>query len=68
MALVSKFKLSNGYFGNFGVSYLLLLFFFVGYLFSADIMATMERHSRDVAAAIVEKAKKLCKDLNNVSY
>ncbi|KAG6599190.1 Universal stress protein A-like protein [Cucurbita argyrosperma subsp. argyrosperma] len=37
-----------------------------GYLFSADIMATMERHSRDVAAAIVEKAKKLCKDLNNV--
>ncbi|CAK9315017.1 unnamed protein product [Citrullus colocynthis] len=37
-----------------------------GYLFSADIMATLERYSYDVAEGVVEKAKRLCKDLNNV--
>ncbi|XP_038890240.1 universal stress protein A-like protein isoform X2 [Benincasa hispida] len=37
-----------------------------GYLFSADIMATLDRYSYDVAEAVVEKAKRLCKDLNNV--
>ncbi|XP_050940629.1 universal stress protein A-like protein isoform X2 [Cucumis melo] len=37
-----------------------------GYLFSADIMATLDRYSYDVAEAVVEKAKRLCKHLNNV--
>ncbi|XP_004144759.1 universal stress protein A-like protein isoform X2 [Cucumis sativus] len=37
-----------------------------GYLFSADIMATLDRYSYDVAEAVVEKAKRLCDHLNNV--
>ncbi|KAL4636807.1 hypothetical protein ACB092_03G035100 [Castanea dentata] len=37
-----------------------------GYLFSADIMAAMNKHSNDVAECVVEKAKKMCKDLHDV--
>ncbi|OAY42388.1 universal stress protein PHOS32 [Manihot esculenta] len=33
-----------------------------GYLFSSDIMATMEKYSSDVADCILEKAKKLCRE------
>ncbi|XP_075660096.1 universal stress protein PHOS32-like [Castanea sativa] len=37
-----------------------------GYLFSADIMAAMNKYSNDVAECVVEKAKKMCKDLHDV--
>ncbi|KAL4636810.1 hypothetical protein ACB092_03G035400 [Castanea dentata] len=37
-----------------------------GYLFSADIMAAMDKYSNDVAECVVEKAKKMCKDLHDV--
>ncbi|XP_016435454.1 universal stress protein PHOS34 isoform X1 [Nicotiana tabacum] len=37
-----------------------------GYLFSSDILATMERYSNDVAQCVMEKAKRLCKDLDGV--
>ncbi|KAM3704704.1 hypothetical protein ACJW31_03G025600 [Castanea mollissima] len=37
-----------------------------GYLFSADIMAAMDKYSNDVAECVVEKAKKMCKDLQDV--
>ncbi|XP_068661026.1 universal stress protein PHOS32 [Aristolochia californica] len=37
-----------------------------GYLFSSDIVATMEKYSIDVAGAVIEKAKRACKDLKNV--
>ncbi|XP_022156406.1 universal stress protein A-like protein [Momordica charantia] len=37
-----------------------------GYLFSADVVAALERYSNDVAEAVVEKANRLCKDLQNV--
>ncbi|XVE63115.1 hypothetical protein DITRI_Ditri06bG0174000 [Diplodiscus trichospermus] len=33
-----------------------------GYLFSADILATMDKYSNDVAVCVVEKAKRLCRD------
>ena len=37
-----------------------------GYLFSSDILATMERYSNEVAQCVMEKAKRLCKDLDGV--
>ncbi|KAE8677760.1 USP-like protein isoform 3 [Hibiscus syriacus] len=33
-----------------------------GYLFSADILATMDKYSDDVATCIIEKAKRICRD------
>lgn len=33
-----------------------------GYLFSADIIATMDKHSNDVANRVIEKAKKVCRE------
>ncbi|KDP23405.1 hypothetical protein JCGZ_23238 [Jatropha curcas] len=38
-----------------------------GYLFSSDIISTMEKYSRDVAECIVEKAKKMCKEQEALS-
>lgn len=37
-----------------------------GYLFSSDILATMERYSNQVAQCVMEKAKRACKDLDGV--
>lgn len=37
-----------------------------GYLFSSDITATMEKYSQQVADCVLEKAKRVCKDLQNV--
>ncbi|KAJ4957234.1 hypothetical protein NE237_014017 [Protea cynaroides] len=37
-----------------------------GYLFSADIIASMEKYRRDVAACVMENAIRLCKDLPNI--
>ncbi|KAL2536932.1 Adenine nucleotide alpha hydrolase-like superfamily protein [Forsythia ovata] len=37
-----------------------------GYLFSTDVMATMERYSNDVAQCVIDKAKRACKNLNDV--
>ncbi|PHT28292.1 hypothetical protein CQW23_32107 [Capsicum baccatum] len=37
-----------------------------GYLFSSDILASMERYSNEVAQCIMEKAKRACKDLVGV--
>ena len=37
-----------------------------GYLFSPDISAAIEKYSQEVADCVLEKAKKLCKDLQNV--
>ncbi|XP_031388535.1 universal stress protein A-like protein isoform X2 [Punica granatum] len=34
-----------------------------GYLFSSDIIATMERYGGEVAESVMEKAKKICRDL-----
>ncbi|KAE8675428.1 USP-like protein isoform 3 [Hibiscus syriacus] len=33
-----------------------------GYLFSADILATMDKYSNDVAACVIEKAKRICRE------
>ncbi|KAE8660199.1 USP-like protein isoform 3 [Hibiscus syriacus] len=33
-----------------------------GYMFSADILATMDKYSDDVAACIIEKAKRICRE------
>ncbi|GMN44015.1 hypothetical protein TIFTF001_013215 [Ficus carica] len=38
-----------------------------GYLFSSDITASMVRYSDDVAECVIEKAKRMCKDLQDVS-
>ena len=38
-----------------------------GYWFSADVITAMDKHSNDVAECVVEKAKKKCKDLHDVS-
>ncbi|KAK6915658.1 UspA [Dillenia turbinata] len=35
-----------------------------GYLFSADLMANMERYSIELANRVIEKAKNVCKDLH----
>ncbi|XP_060167275.1 universal stress protein A-like protein isoform X1 [Lycium barbarum] len=37
-----------------------------GYLFSSDILATMERYSNEVAQCVMAKAKRACKDLDGV--
>ncbi|KAM7481768.1 hypothetical protein LguiB_006351 [Lonicera macranthoides] len=37
-----------------------------GYLFSTDIMATMEKYSNEVAQCVMDKAKRICKDLKYV--
>ncbi|KAF3454597.1 hypothetical protein FNV43_RR05045 [Rhamnella rubrinervis] len=37
-----------------------------GYLFSSDIRSAIESHSNDVAECVIEKAKRMCKDLQNV--
>ncbi|OVA02547.1 Universal stress protein A [Macleaya cordata] len=37
-----------------------------GYLFSSDIIQTMEKYSKEVADCVIEKAKRICKDLHNV--
>ncbi|KAJ1425513.1 UspA [Sesbania bispinosa] len=37
-----------------------------GYLFSSDITATMERYSQQVADSVLEKAKRLCNNIENV--
>ncbi|CAM8963071.1 unnamed protein product [Rhodiola kirilowii] len=37
-----------------------------GYLFSADILATMERYGNEVAECVLEKAKRVCQDYQNV--
>ncbi|XP_062144506.1 universal stress protein PHOS32-like isoform X2 [Alnus glutinosa] len=37
-----------------------------GYLFSSDILATMDRYANDVADCVIDKAKRMCKDLNDV--
>ncbi|MCL7027969.1 hypothetical protein MKW94_008595 [Papaver nudicaule] len=37
-----------------------------GYLFSSDVMVSMEKYSKDVADCVMEKAKRVCKDLKNV--
>ena len=39
-----------------------------GYLFSSDILATMERYSSGVAQCVMEKAKRACEALNGVSF
>ncbi|OMO86308.1 Universal stress protein A [Corchorus capsularis] len=36
--------------------------YFQGYMFSADILASIDKYSNDVAACVIEKAKKLCRD------
>lgn len=41
--------------------------FIAGYLFSSDIIATMDKYTKEVADCVIEKAKKICKDLNDVS-
>ncbi|KAK1417695.1 hypothetical protein QVD17_26829 [Tagetes erecta] len=37
-----------------------------GYLFSQDIIATMDKYRNDVAQTVIHKANKLCKDLQQV--
>ena len=37
-----------------------------GYLFSTDILTTMERYAEEVAESVIEKAKRLCKELKEV--
>ncbi len=37
-----------------------------GYLFSTDILATMERYGEELAESVIEKAKRLCKELKEV--
>lgn len=34
-----------------------------GYLFSSDILAAMDKYSGEVAGCVIEKAKKMCRDL-----
>ena len=42
--------------------YVNLLSMVAGYLFSADILATMDKYSNDVAACVIEKAKRICRE------
>lgn len=37
-----------------------------GYLFSQDIVMTMERYGNEVAESVIRKAKKLCQDYPQV--
>lgn len=55
---------------SFHVSFVVFyvnLFVLSGYLFSPDITAAMESYTNDVADCVIEKAKRMCKDLHNVS-
>ncbi|RZC91703.1 hypothetical protein C5167_027767 [Papaver somniferum] len=36
------------------------------YLFSSDVIISMEKYSKDVADCVIEKAKRVCKDHQNV--
>lgn len=38
-----------------------------GYLFSQEIIATMDKYKNEVAETVIDKAKKLCQDLQDVS-
>jgi hypothetical protein len=38
-----------------------------GYLFSSDVLAAMDKYGTGVADRVMEKAKRMCKDLNDVS-
>lgn len=40
--------------------------FISGYLFSSDVTATMEKYSQQIAESVLEKAKLVCKDVQNV--
>ncbi|KAF9668858.1 hypothetical protein SADUNF_Sadunf14G0047000 [Salix dunnii] len=33
-----------------------------GYLFSSDIMETMQKYSNDIADCVIEKAKRMCRE------
>ncbi|KAK9293094.1 hypothetical protein L1049_021079 [Liquidambar formosana] len=46
--------------------YLSRLPYYDGYLFSSDIMASMEKYSAEVADSVIQKSKRLCKDLQGV--
>ncbi|KAI3956473.1 hypothetical protein MKX01_016886, partial [Papaver californicum] len=37
-----------------------------GNLFSSDVIMSMEKYSKEVADCVIEKAKRVCKDLQNV--
>ena len=37
-----------------------------GYLFSGEILATMERYGNEVAECVLEKAKRVCKEYHNL--
>ncbi|RZC71195.1 hypothetical protein C5167_034651 [Papaver somniferum] len=37
-----------------------------GYLFSSDVIMSMEKYSKEVADSVIEKAKRVCEDLQNV--
>lgn len=37
-----------------------------GYLFSSDILATMEKYSNEVAECVIQKAQRICKDFTDV--
>ena len=68
MAQVNFFTL-NGHFRNTKdwMFLTVILACVSGYLFSADIMAAVDKYSNDLAECVVEKAKKMCKDLHDVS-
>ncbi|ERN03090.1 universal stress protein A-like protein [Amborella trichopoda] len=38
-----------------------------GYIFSSDIMATMDKYSKDLAEAVLEKAKMICQSSSRVT-
>jgi nucleotide-binding universal stress UspA family protein len=37
-----------------------------GYLFSTEIISSMEKYGNEVAESVMEKAKRLCKEVNDV--
>lgn len=39
-----------------------------GYLFSQDIVDTMERYGNEVAESVIRKAKKLCQEYPQVIF
>ncbi|XP_026404144.1 universal stress protein A-like protein isoform X1 [Papaver somniferum] len=41
-------------------------FVIAGYLFSSDVIMSMEKYSKEVADSVIEKAKRVCEDLQNV--
>ncbi|THF99654.1 hypothetical protein TEA_027370 [Camellia sinensis var. sinensis] len=40
----------------------------VGYLFSDDIVATMEKYNNEAAESVMEKANKLCKEVHTLDF